>query len=89
MMSECPLAIRHKNGEYICRMFFVVRGRFLMFWSCGALRLYLGASFVSTFLTHDVFLFLIGLSMIGGDTMMYLYLFLVSHCITLIIDLFL
>ena len=45
MMSECPLAIRHKMGEYICRGDFVVRGRFFMFWSCGAFRLYLGASF--------------------------------------------
>ena len=45
--------------------------------------------FVFTFLAHDVFLFLIGLSMIGGDTMMYLYKFLVSHCATLIIDLYL
>ena len=31
MMSECPLAIRHKKGEYICRGDFVVRGRFLCF----------------------------------------------------------
>ena len=26
--------------------------------------------------------------MIGGDTLMYLYLFLVSYCATLIIDLY-
>ena len=32
-------------GEYIYRGNFVVRGRFLIFWSCGAFRLYLGASF--------------------------------------------
>ena len=44
---------------------------------------------VFTFLAHDVFLFLIGLFMIGGVTMMYLYMFLVSHCATLIIDLYL
>ena len=43
---------------------------------------------VFTFLAHDAFLCLIGLSMIGGDTMMYLYMFLVSHCATLIIDLY-
>ena len=40
---------------------------------------------VSTFLAHDVFLFLFGLSMIGGDTMMYLYMFLVSHCLLIYI----
>ena len=31
MMSECPLAIRHKRKEYICKGDFVVRGRFLCF----------------------------------------------------------
>ena len=41
------------------------------------------------FLAHDVFLILIGLSMLGGDTMKYLYMFLVSLCATLIIELFL
>ena len=29
MMSECPLAIHHEKGEYICKGVFVVRGRFL------------------------------------------------------------
>ena len=55
MMSECPLAIRPKKVEYICRGFFVVRGRFLMFWSCGAFRLYLGASFCIFIFVYDVF----------------------------------
>ena len=51
--------------------FFVVRGRFLMFWSCGAFRLYLGASYyIYIFWLMLYFLFLIGLSMIGGDTLM-------------------
>ena len=45
MMIDCPLEICHKKGEYICKGDFVVRRRFLMFWSCGAFRLYLGASF--------------------------------------------
>ena len=40
------------------------------------------------FLALDVFC-LVELSMVWGDTMMYLYLFLVSHCATLIIDLYL
>ena len=40
------------------------------------------------FFALDVFC-LVELSMIGGDTMIYLYLFLVSHCATLIIDLYL
>ena len=41
------------------------------------------------FLAHDVFVFLIGLSMIGGDNMMYIYIyiyiFLVSHCLLIYI----
>ena len=45
MMSDYPLEIHHKKGKYICRGDFVVRGRFFMFWSYGAFRLYLGASF--------------------------------------------
>ena len=36
MSSNCPLAIRHKKGEYICRGDFVVRGRFCC---VGALEL--------------------------------------------------
>ena len=36
VMSECPLATRHKKGEYICRGDFVVRGRFCC---VGALEL--------------------------------------------------
>ena len=56
MMSECPLAICHKKGEYICRGDFVIRGRLLLFWSYGAFRLYLGASFcIYIFLAHNVF----------------------------------
>ena len=31
------------------------------------------------------FLFLFGLSMIGGDTMMYLFMFLVSYCLLIYI----
>ena len=86
-MSECPLAIHHKKGEYICRGDFVVRGRFLMFWSCGAFRLYLSASsciYNFFFLAHDLFLFLIELSMIGGDTLM-----IYVSCFTLFIKLYL
>ena len=44
MDYDCPLAFHHKRGEYICRGDFVVKGRFLMFWACGAIRLYLGTS---------------------------------------------
>ena len=58
MMSlDCPLAIRHKMGEYIwmeirgdffvCLFFFFV----FLFWS---FRLYLGASHCTYFLAHDV-----------------------------------
>ena len=55
-MNDCPLAIHHKKGEYICSGVFVVRGRFLFFVFCGAIRLYLGASLcIYIFLAHDVF----------------------------------
>ena len=88
MMSDCPLAIHHEK-EYIWIGDFVDRGRFLSFWSFRAFRLHLGASScIYIFLALDVFC-LVELSMIGRDTMMYLYLFLVSHCATLIIDLYL
>ena len=89
MMSDCRLAIHHEKGEYIWIGDFVDRGRFLFFWSFGAFRLYLGASScIYIFLALDV-LCLVELSMIGGDAMMYLYLLLVSHYATLIIDLYL
>ena len=89
MMSDCPLAIHHEKEEYIWIGDFVDRGRFLLFWSFRAFRLYLGASScIYIFLALEV-LCLVELSMIGGDTMMYLYLFLVLHCATLIIDLYL
>ena len=68
---------------------FVDKGRFFLFWSC---RLYLGASLCTNFwlmmsLLFDDFIFY-ELYMIGGD-ILCLFLFLVSHCATLIIDLYL
>ena len=59
---------------------------FLLFWN---FRLYLGASHCTFFffLAHDVFIFY-ELYMIEVD-IMFLFLFLVSHCATLIIDLYL
>ena len=93
MISDCPLAIHHKKVEYIRIGDFVNRGRFLLFWSFGAFRLYLGAS-SCIYIYIYIYIFLLmmyfdlfELSMIGGDTMMYSYLFFVSHCATLIIDL--
>ena len=77
MSSDCPLVICHKKGEYICR------GDFVVF------RLYLGASFCIYIFWLMMYFVLFELSMIGGDTVMYLYLFLVSHCATLIIDFYL
>ena len=61
----------------------------LELWSC---RLYLGASLCTYFwlmisLLFDVFIFY-ELYMIG-EYIMFLFLFLVSHCATLIIDLYL
>ena len=89
MMSDCPLAIRHKKGEYIWIGDFVDRGRFLLFWSFGAFRLYLGASSCIYIFWLMMYFVLFELSLTGGDTMMCLFLFLVSHCATLIIDLYL
>ena len=59
----------------------------------ASFRLYLGTSLCTYFLAHDVFIlmsFIIiyKLYMIGGDILV-LFLFLVSHCATLIIDLYL
>ena len=87
MMSDCLLAIFHKK-EYIWIGDFVDRGRFLLFLELWSFRLYLGASSLFFFGSWCI-LFLFEVYMIGGDTMMYLYLFLVSHCATLIIDLYL
>ena len=45
---------------------------------------------VLMFLAHVVFLYFYEMYMLGGDIMfMFLFLFLVSHCVTLIIDLYL
>ena len=52
-------------------------------------RLYLGASSCIYIFWLMMYFVLFELSMIGGDTMMCLFLFLVSHCATLIIDLYL
>ena len=92
MMSlDCTLAVHHKKEEYIWMeiggdlfIFFV-----LELWS---IRLYQGASLCTFFfgswcIYFDVFIFY-ELYMIRGD-IMFLFLFLVSHCATLIIDLFL
>ena len=87
-MSDCPLAIRRIKGEHIWIGDFVNRGRFLLFWSFEAFRLYLGASSCIYIFWLLIYFVLVELSMIGGDTMMYLYLFLVLHCATLIIDLY-
>ena len=88
MMSDCPLAIRYKKGEYIWTE---IGGEFFLFlfWRC---RLYLGASLCTYIFWLMVYLFcclhFYELYMIGGD-IMFLFLFLVSHCATLIIDLYL
>ena len=52
MVSDCPLAFRHKKGEYTCRGVLLLEGDF-----CGAIRLYLGASLCTDFLAlHVLFL---------------------------------
>ena len=52
MILDCPLAIRHKKGEYVWIGVGQVFG-FLELWS---FRLYLGASSCIYFLAHDVFI---------------------------------
>ena len=82
IMSDCPLAIRHKKGKYI---WMEIEGDFFCF---GAFRLYLGASLYTYFWLMMYLFYLYELYMIGGD-IMFLFLFLVSHCATLILDLYL
>ena len=82
MMSlDCPLTICHKNGEYIWIEILELQ----IVSRCFTLYFFF-------FLAHDVFilmsLFFYVLYMIGGDIIV-LFLFLVSCCATLIIDLYL
>ena len=92
MMSlDYPLAIRHKKGEYVWIGDFEIlltRGVFVVLelWS---FRLYLGGLSCIYIFWLLMYFFLFEFSMIGGDTMICLFLFLVSHCATLIIDLYL
>ena len=45
MDYDCPLAFRHKKGEYICRGFLLSGGDFFLYlWSLWSFRLYLGDS---------------------------------------------
>ena len=89
-MSECPLAIRHKKGGlHICRGDFVDRGRLFFVLELWSFRLYLGASSCIYIFWLMIYFVLFELSMIGGDIVICLFLFLVSHCGTLIIDLYL
>ena len=69
-----------------------IGGVFFFFLELWSYRLYLGASLCTYFwlmisLLFDVFIFY-ELYMIG-EYIMFLFLFLVSHCATLIIDLYL
>ena len=81
IISDCPLAIRHKKGKYICRGDFVVGERFFVFvelWivsRCFIMYLFFWLMMYS--------LFLIGFSMIGGDTLIVYVL--VSHCLLIYI----
>ena len=90
-MSDCPLAICHKKGECIQIGDFVDRGRFffLVVVELWSFRLYLSASSCIYIFWLMMYFVLFELSMIGGDTVMCLFLLLVSHCATLIIDLYL
>ena len=89
MMSDCPLAIRHKKGEYIWIGDFIDKGIFFVVLELWSFRLYLGASSCIYIFWLMMYFVLFELSMIGGDTVMCLFLLLVSHCATLIIDLYL
>ena len=77
MMSlDCPLAIRHKKGEYILME---IRG-VLGLWS---FKFYLGASSYIYFLAHDVFILMYLLLWnvyVRGDIMFfYLYYCFLFH----------
>ena len=60
-----------------------------MFWSYRALDCIIMFFFFFFFLWLMMYFVLFELSMIRGDTVMFLFLFLISHCATLIIDLYL
>ena len=81
MMCDCPLAFRHKWGSTLVEDFLYLRGDFRTCGACGAIRLYLGASLcIYILLAHDVFLFLIRLFMIGGDTLICIcFLFHIAY----------
>ena len=49
---NCPLAIRHENGEY----FWMELGGDFFFLELWSFRLYLGASLCTYFMAHDVFI---------------------------------
>ena len=73
MDSDCPLAFRHKKGEYICSGFLLIGGDFCF---CGAIRLYLGASLcIYIFWLMMYCVWIIHVKGRYND----LYMFLVSH----------
>ena len=76
-----------KRGSTYEEEFLLLGGRFcvLELWS---FRLYLGASSCIYIFWLMLYFVLFELSLLGGDIVMFLYLFLVSYCATLIIDLY-
>ena len=87
MMSlDCPLAIRHKNGEYTLCMEIGGVFCFVLFW--GTKIVFRSFFDVFLFIWLKMYLFL-KFYMLGGDTMFYVS-FIVScfTCDTLVIDLY-
>jgi len=66
MSHDCPLGIRHKNGEYI-----EIGGEIFL------ARLYLGDThdMFFGFFGFDVFYFSYGLYMLGGDIFVFAFMF--------------
>ena len=88
MDFDCPLAFRHKKGEYIEKcfwhslyLFFVLRGDFIFDWLelVELFRLYLGTSLCILSFSSDHIVF-VGLYMLGG-------VYFCGSCFKLLIDL--
>ena len=89
MDYDCPLAFRHKKGEYIfessCRVV-SLGGEYFCWLEFVEFRLYLGAS-------HCIYLFsschiFVGLFMLGGDTFIVLYVSCFNCLLIYIYELF-
>ena len=82
MMSDCPLAICQKKGEYIWMDFLLIRGDFVVVLELWSFRLYLGASLCTYFLAHEVFILMSSFLWVAYDRGRH-YVFIFVSCFTL------